>query len=339
MRRTCIVLITAVSFGLGACRLWATEPSSPAVEVLDHSWGEVAQAIEARLDAYPGEVELGVWVGDGAGRTLLARQPDLELAVASAIKAAFLVEWFAAHADRLDEPLAEAEAILSDPHHEAVAHFSPERQAEIAAALVPATVREIGFAMIGARLGPEGPKVSNPVYNAAANLVTASLGGPEAMTARIHGRFGEATSLVVRRYMLAARDTARGDNTASAKGLGMVLSRIADGRVAGVSAQTLEAVRDALRVPAPPGYTSHFRKWGSLNSDPQCRVRAGWVEGERGVRIYAVMVQQPESRATPSRYDYLGPSPSAAGLPVGEVPAKELAKLAKDVSTLVLAAP
>ena len=171
-------------------------------------------------------------VGGRRGRgAVAARDEHTPLATASAIKAAYLVELFAAHAQQLDDPLAGSD-VLRDPQHPAVAHFDADTQRDIAAALVGATCREVGWAMIRSQLGPEGRRVSNAVYNAAANLTTTLCGGPHRLTEQIRARIPAAEGLAVRRYMLAPRNVT-GDNTATPAGLAAVFGAIAAGEVAG----------------------------------------------------------------------------------------------------------
>ena len=83
-------------------------------------------------------------------------------------------------------------------------HFDSGQREEVRRELTDATVREIDHHMI------RGTGVSNVVSNAAANVTTAVLGGPEDLTRRIHARDPTFAGLVTRRYMLAARDVTGG---------------------------------------------------------------------------------------------------------------------------------
>ena len=121
-----------------------------------------------------------------------------------------------------------------------------------------------------------GTGVSNAVYNAAANLVTAFLGGPPELTGRIHARHPDFAGIASRRYMLAARDVT-GDNEATAASLAAVLAAIARGDVPGLSPETHDAMRDILFLEETDD-GRHFYKGGSLNSNPITRVLSGYWE-------------------------------------------------------------
>ena len=134
---------------------------------------------------------------------------------------------------------------------------------------------------------------SNIVYNAAANLTTAALGGPEALTAAIRARDAAFIGVAARRYMLRDRRE-RGDNEAPALALADAYRRLAARRLAGIDAGTMDAIHTALRRADHPTLGRHFDKDGSLNSDPLCEIRAGWYEtAARGAVVYVVMTLQP----------------------------------------------
>ena len=242
-----------------------------------------ARIARVLADLGPG-VQAAYWLGPPLGEPELAAQSDVAMPVASTIKAAYLVEWFAAHHDRLDEPSPVAAAILADDQHVALRHFSPAARATARAALAEASVRRIAEAMISGR------GVDNPTYNAAANVVTAWAGGPAALTARLHARSPSWQGLEVRRYMLADR-AEHGDNTATAAALAAVFGMLARREVPGVPLPALEAARHELRLGRPPaGGGSGFGKDGALASEPLTRVYAGWVERDGEVRVHVVML-------------------------------------------------
>ena len=252
------------------------------------------EALDRRLDALvtPGRgdgLALSVWVGGPTGEAWFARDASTTRASASAIKTAYLIELFAAHADALDAPAPGADAIVHDDAHPAVAHFTADDRADIGAEIAGATIRRIGQMMI------RGTGVSNAVYNAAANVTTALLGGPEALTGLIHDRAPAFGGLTVRRYMLAARDVT-GDNEATAASLAAVLQRVAARDLPGLSRDTVTALWEILRVPeddGPLGLGTHYFKSGSLGSDPMIRIRSGFWDGPEGVIVYVVMAEQP----------------------------------------------
>ncbi len=231
-------------------------------------------------DAEPG-TEISVWVGGGRGAAWYARQPEVSRPAASAIKTAYLIELFTAYAGRLDERLPGIEDLL-EATHPAVVHFDDAQRIEIRRDLTNASIREIGHHMI------RGTRVSNVVYNAAANVTTAALGGQAEMTRLMHARDPAFSGLVTRRYMLAARDVT-GDNAATAASLAAVLQQIARREVPGVARETVDAMRDILALEDQVGPDRHYFKSGSLDSDPLTRIRSGfWDRGDEPI-VYVVM--------------------------------------------------
>lgn len=231
-----------------------------------------------------------IWVGGVTGEPWYMRDASTVRAAASSIKTAYLVELFDTYAESLDESVSELAEIVSDESHPAVAHFSADDLTEIRREVEEATVRRLGHMMI------RGSDVSNVVYNASANMVTALLGGPGALTARIQRRDAAFSGLTVRRYMLAARDVT-GDNEATASSLAAVLRRIASRRIAGMEPDTISAIWDILRVPNDDSTDGrvHYFKSGSLNSDPMVRIRSGfWHFPPDETTVYVVIVEQPE---------------------------------------------
>lgn len=234
------------------------------------------------------------------GAPLYTEAAEVPRPAASSIKTAYLVELFAARAETLDEPLPGAEGIVGDPQHPAVAHFDAETRAEIREHLAGATARTVGHHMI------RGDGVSNAVYNAAANLTTAFLGGPRALTGRIHERHPAFSGIESRRYMLAARDVT-GDNEATAASLAAVLAQTAAGTIPGVGEATHEALREILFLEEEEeeetdeegsgGVRLHYFKGGSLNSDPITRVLSGYTRrpGDPPGRalVYVFMAESP----------------------------------------------
>lgn len=251
-------------------------------------------ALDARINellqvGHSDGMTASIWVGGVTGEPWYTRNASTVRAAASSIKTAYLVELFDAYAEQLDESVSELAEIVTDESHPAVAHFSADDLTEIRLEIEGATIRRLGHMMI------RGSDVSNVVYNAAANVVTALLGGPGELTALIHQRNAAFNELTVRRYMLAARDVT-GDNEATATSLAAVLRRIASRRMAGVEPDTISAVRDILRVPdddSPDGRV-HYFKSGSLNSDPMVRIRSGfWHFPTNETIVYVVIIEQP----------------------------------------------
>ena len=288
--RNTLTAFVPLAAGLAVSPAWAIgcNGAAPAPAPLDGR-----QAIAAALDGVDTSdfTELGrsIWIGTADGETLYDEVADVPRPAASSIKTAYLVEFFSDRADTLDEPVPGAAEVVGNPEHPAIVHFDPDTQAEIREHLETATARTVGRHMI------RGTGVSNPVYNAAANLVTAFLGGPPELTARVKARHADYAGIDSRRYMLAARDVT-GDNTATAGSLAAVLAAIARGDVPGVSPGTHEAMRDILFLEDTED-GRHFYKGGSLNSNPITRVLSGYYEapGEPAGRelVYAFMAEVP----------------------------------------------
>ncbi len=226
-----------------------------------------------------------VWLGRPGQPPTFAWNVDATMPCASAIKAAYLVELFAARAGALDAPLPGADAVLADDTHFAIAHFTPAQRATARAALGGATTRRIAEAMIS------GKGVDNPTYNIAANLVTAFFGGPAGLQTLLHARTPEAAGMHVRRYMIRSR-TENGDNDATARALATVHGGLAAGHVPGLAKAELQACRDVMQQPADAAGRARFAKGGALDSEPVTRVAAGWCETPEGPIVHVVMLAQ-----------------------------------------------
>lgn len=270
---------------------------------------EARTRIEAALAAVEDEDFEGlgrsVWIGPAdlslsGGAPLYRESEHTPRPAASSIKTAYLVEFFSDRASALDEPVPDAAEVVGDESHPAVAHFDAGTRAEIREHLETASARTVGFHMI------RGTDVSNAVYNAAANLVTAFLGGPLELTRRIHARDPDFAGIDSRRYMLAARDVT-GDNTLSAASLAAVLAGIARGDTPGTPPGIHEAIREVLFL-EDTEHGLHYFKGGSLNSDPLTRVLSGYyrVEGTPpgAALVYVFMVEIPgPDRVAPGDLD------------------------------------
>ncbi|MDA1221435.1 MAG: serine hydrolase [Planctomycetota bacterium] len=248
----------------------------------------VREAIDAHGDD---GLEVSAWIGPASGMPWFTRDAGDVRAAASAIKTAYLVELFAAFEDSLDEPLAGLDAILDDPDHPALVHFEPEVRAAVVQKMRGVSARRVAQMMI------HGIGVDNATYNAAANVTTAVLGGPEGLTERLTARFGPGAA--VRRYMLARRDVT-GDNEVSAEFLARVLSAVASGHLPGIRARTIEAIRDQLFLEIHAEGSRHLSKTGALDTDPMTRISSGiLVRPDAEPLVYAVMCQRadPGSRS------------------------------------------
>jgi len=259
MRVRC-TMACLLGFALASCAAPAA-PATPAA--LPAALAEQVAAVVASLGP---TARAAVWFGTRDGEALLAWNADTPMPAASAIKAAYLIEAFAAQADAgpsfvaipnavpaltdlplappasLDAPLPGADAVLADARHPAVAHFTPAQRATALRLLGGQSTHRVCEAMISSK------GVDNATYNVAANLVTARFGGPAALTQRLHARDPRFAGLQVRRYMLADR-AANGDNTATAAALAAVHQTLA-----------------------------------------RTRTRAGWRQGADGTRVFAILL-------------------------------------------------
>ncbi|MFN9756154.1 MAG: hypothetical protein ACK58X_07050 [Planctomycetota bacterium] len=305
--RQCIasLLATGLALALAGCSATsAAAPLAPPAAPLPAGLGQQVADVVAALGP---TARAAVWFGTADGDALLTWNADTPMPAASAIKAAFLIEVFAAQASAppsplaippamptltdvpfvpkpgLDAPLAGADAVLSDAAHPAIAHFPPAQRATARRLLGGQSTRRIAEAMIAST------GVDNATYNVAANLVTARLGGPAALTQRLHARDPRWTGLQVRRYMLADR-RAHGDNAATAASLAAVHAALATRRVAGLDAATVQACRAVLADGEDASGRAVFRQDGALDSAPATRTRAGWREGRDGARVFAILL-------------------------------------------------
>ena len=234
--------------------------------------------LDNQVHAAMSGVQAGVWFG-APGASIYELDASQPIPTASVIKAAILIELFAAHAGHLDDALG-TDAVVADDAHAAMAPFSASQRTEIRATLSGATARTIGAIMMGSH------KASNAVYNAAANLAIASLGGPVELTKKIGARDPRFASIVVGRYMLAPR-TPR-DNVATPASLAAVLASIATANVPNVDAATVTAmIRVMMQSKATLGVRYH--KDGNLENDPLVVVKTGfYVRDGKPPLIYVV---------------------------------------------------
>jgi len=274
---------------------------------------QVSATVDGLIREHGQGIEASLWLG-GVGAGVFERHVSVPRPTASAIKSFYLVELFDRFAGALDRPLPGVEGVLADDAHPAISHFTPEQRAEIRRELIGATVRRVGLVMMGTA------PASNIVYNAAANVTTAVLGGPEALTALIRKRDAAFAAVSARRYMLRNRRE-HGDNEAPAIALAALYQRLAARRLASIDAPTMDALHEALRRRDDPALGRHYEKSGNLDSDPLGEVRAGWYDTAKGPLVYVVMTTQP----TP------GPAGRAAS-------SQQLAKTADAVTRTIVVA-
>lgn len=287
--RNTLTAFAGLAAGFVCTAIWASGCAGPPATPPAAPEEQIGAAVESVSAADFTDIGRSIWIGTADGEALYEESPDTPRPAASSIKTAYLVEFFSDRADALDEPVPDAVDVVGNPEHPAIVHFDADTQAEIKEHLETADARTVGRHMI------RGTGVSNPVYNAAANLVTAFLGGPPELTARIQARHPDYAGIDSRRYMLAARDVT-GDNTATAGSLAAVLAAIARSDVPGVSPETHAAIRDILFLEDTED-GRHFYKGGSLNSSPITRVLSGYyaapAEPAGRELVYAFMAEVP----------------------------------------------
>lgn len=274
-----------VSAGL-AIHVLAASSQAPGLAPPPLDATQLSAQVDDLLRQHGQGIEASVWLGGAAGASVFERHPLAPRPTASAIKSFYLVELFDRFAGALDRPLPGVDGVLAGDAHPAISHFTPEQRAEIRRELNGATVRRVGLVMMGTAAA------SNVVYNAAANVTTAVLGGPEALTALIRTRDAAFAAVSVRRYMLRNRRE-HGDNEAPALALATLYQRLAARRLAGLDAPAIDAIHEALRRGDDPALGRHYQKSGNLDSDPLSEVRAGWYDSAKGPLVYVVMTTQP----------------------------------------------
>ncbi len=243
------------------------------------------QAIAKLLRSQTDDVSCSLWVGRESGSAVVEFRGDEVMPTASAVKTFYLVELFAAEAERLDQPLPDAMRILNDDAHPAISHFARPVREEIRRELGGTTVRRVGEIMMGKT------DVSNAVYNAAANLVTGHLGGPEQLTKLIHRRDPRFASVMVRRYMLRDRKQP-GDNEATAAAFAALYQSLASRTLKGITPEVMTALHHVLKQSqASPRGTFH-EKDGGLSTDPLTAVKSGWVATRSGPVVFVVMCRK-----------------------------------------------
>jgi hypothetical protein len=246
----------------------------------------LSRNLESILKLHGENIEASLWLGGSNGDAWFELGSDQIRPTASAIKTFYLVELFDRYEGKLDKPLPGVDSILKDDTHPAISHFTPGDRDEIRRELRAASVRRIGNVMIGKE------EASNAVYNAAANLTTAALGGPEALTTLIRRRDPAFGRVSARRYMLRDRFQP-GDNEAPATAFAALYQRLASREMTGIDNKTVDAIHETLRGGNSRLWGRNFSKDGTLLSLPLTVVRAGWWQTPKGPLIYVVMTTQP----------------------------------------------
>ncbi len=237
----------------------------------------------AELHASNGDIRYSVWLGHAEGEPWYQHNADSVNPAASAIKSAILIEFFSVQMDSLDSVFTALDNIIDNPRSPAINHFKPEQVNAARNELRGLTVRELAEAMISKK-----HVQSNAAYNAAANVAIQYLGGPAAVTERIHRRFPGTDQLVIARYMLADRQK-NDDNLLTAESLAVVLQFLSQQHPPN---DLRSAARKVLWLESDPSRGDHFYKGGTLTSSPQVRIEAGWWDHRGAVSVYVVIATQ-----------------------------------------------
>lgn len=260
-------------------------PAANRAEGMNPAQAKLGPRIQQSLKALGADVEASLWIGDAKGQPWFEYESQVVRPTASSIKTFYLVELFAKYADQLDDPLPGIDSLLDDAHP-GISHFTPRQRRDIRRELRLATVREVGKLMMGSQ------NTSNHVYNAAANVTTAVLGGPKELTRLIHSRDAAFRKVEVNRYMLRDR-TETGDNVADPLALATLYQKLSTKKLAKIDDDLHHEIVAALPMWSNKDFGKGYSKEGSLTSDPLTRVDAGWVETSQGPIIYVVMLEQP----------------------------------------------
>jgi hypothetical protein len=245
----------------------------------------------ARLGLDRAEIRIGVQVVMEGRGVLLDREPAVSRSAASAIKTAVALDLLGSHNRQLDEVPQGLESLLQPGVHPAMAGFTVAELSRCRGVLAGKTYRELVRIMMGRT------SATNETYNAACNVIMIKLGGPEAITRRLHDLDPAFQGIVIDRYM--QHWNGDGDNRATPEALVALYRMTASGTVPGLGPAEVDELRDLLFDPEVRGGRV-FEKEGTLFPRPMVRVRAGYVERPEGRLVYAVMGEVLDTGTTPS---------------------------------------
>ncbi len=285
------VVAGLIALGVASCSLSDVPPQRP----IDTGIKSIERTI-TKLESGDDGFEYSAWLGGPGGEVWYSRKAQTIMPAASAIKTVILIEFFSEKAGVLDEPFIELNALLDNPDAKATAHFSPEKRKAARTELRDLTPRQLAEAMLH-----KEHIESNAAYNAAANVIIEYLGGPQALSERIHRRFPQAQNLTIARYMLADRQK-NDENLLSAHALAMVLTALAN---ASPSDKLGTEVRAVMWLETDDIRGEHYYKGGSLSSMPQVRIKAGWWEKDCTASVYVVIAVNPLKAGNVPNYDKL----------------------------------
>ncbi len=266
-----------------------TAAAAGAAGALENASVRGREGLDAEIDAMPLSregMELGIAVVIEGRGLVYSRAAGVPRPTASAIKTAIALDLLAERAGALDEvPVAVAE-LLRPGTHPAFAGFTPESLARARRELAGKSYLDLARIMMGRT------DAMNDVYNAACNLLMIKLGGPEAISRRLHQRDPAFAGFDVNRYMLTWNGD--GDNMATPEALVTLYRMIAAGRVPGLDPAGVEELRALVRESGTGGAGTVYEKAGTLYPKPIVRVHAGYVTRPEGDLVYAVMGEVPD---------------------------------------------
>ncbi len=211
------ILLTAFVAALSSC-----QPAQETLQdIIESEIRTIEQAVAETESGSADSVEYSVWLGPPDGDVWYRHNTDVVRPAASAIKTAILIEFFSEQIESLDQSFDALADIINSPESAAVRHFDTEQQAAARDELRDLTARQLAEAMIH-----KEHIETNAAYNAAANVIIEYLGGPAALTERLHRRFPRADGLQIARYMLADRQQ-NNDNLLTAESLATILRYLA----------------------------------------------------------------------------------------------------------------
>src|SRR5262245_45386713 len=92
---------------------------------------DLSRKVESLLKEHGNGIVANLWLGGDNGEPWFELDADQPVATASAIKAFYLVELFAAYREALDAPLPRADVVLGDDAHPSISHFPPDQRTQI----------------------------------------------------------------------------------------------------------------------------------------------------------------------------------------------------------------
>jgi hypothetical protein len=244
-----------------------------------------------RLGLDRADIRVGIQVVMEGRGVLLDREPAVPRSAASAIKTAVALDLLGSHTQQLDEMPQGLECLLQPGMHPAMAGFTAAELSRCRGALAGKTYRELARIMMGRT------PATNDTYNAACNVIMIKLGGPEAITRRLHELDPAFRGIVIDRYM--QHWNGDGDNRATPEALVALYRMTASGTIPGLGPAEVDELRELLFDPEARG-GKVFEKGGTLFPRPMVRVHAGYVERPEGRLVYAVMGEVLDTGATPS---------------------------------------